>query len=534
MKKILTVLMIAASALLSLKAAVPEKVKPVKNVILMITDGTSSPLLSITRYYQQYQDPSRTNLNIDPYLCGYVRTASANESITASSAAMSAYTTGHRTDNPCIAVAPKGQQYNPMATFFEVAKNEQNKSVGLVATCFFMHATPAACLSHGEKRYAENDLKWQIAANAPDVVFSGGADAIDDHIMEMLKRQGASLYVNDVEGFRKHNGPGKVWSVWAEGNMDFEIDRKDSEEPSLAEMTSKAIDILSRDKDGFCLMVEGSKVDYAMHSNDPATSIREFIAFDEALGVALDFAKKDGSTLVVVLTDHGTGGINCDGTKKGEDPFGRGLFGDIDKIKVSYSKAAELLEGCPVDELRGRFQEVTGLELTDRQYENLVSTIEVKEDDYMKVGYSRNLLSTITEIYRSNCSIRYIGGGHTIEDVFLAVYHPKGNIPTGFLHNYEIAEYISRALGFKKPMDAYSGDYFVSHKEAFNESECTLDSSDERPVLTVRKNGKTLKVSAYDDRVELNGKAVSVKVPTVFIRKTGTMYMPREIVNLMK
>lgn len=526
--------MIAALALAPLRAAVPEKVKPAKNVILMISDGTSTPLLSITRYYLQYKDPSRTNLNIDPYLCGYVRTASANESITASSAAMTAFTTGHRTDNPCIAVAPKGQNYSPMATFFEAAKNEQNKAVGLVATCFFMHATPAACLSHGEKRYAENDLKWQIAANGPDVVFTGGAGAVDDHIREMLERQGASLYLNDVEGFRKHNKAGKVWSLWAEGNMDFEIDRKDDKEPSLAEMTSKAIDILSKDKDGFCLMVEGSKVDYAMHSNDPITSIKEFIAFDDALGVALDFAKKDGNTVVVVLTDHGTGGINCDYTQKKEDPFGRGLFGDLDRIKMSYSKAAEQIEDCPVDELRGRFMELTGLELTDSQYEMLAKTIDVKEEDYMKVGSSRNLMSTISEIYRSHSCIRYIGGSHTIEDVFLAVYHPKGSIPTGFLHNYEIAGYISKVLGFKKPLEDFSADYFVSHKEAFNESECTIDSTEERPVLTVRKNGKTLKVAAYDDRVELDGQAVSVKVPTVFIRKTGIMYMPREIVNLMK
>jgi len=92
--------------------------------------------------------------------------------------------------------------------------------------------------------------------------------------------------------------------------MSYDIDRDPAVEPSLAEMTQKAIEILSANPKGFFLMVEGSKVDWAAHANDPVGLVSDILAFDDAVKVALDFAKQDGKTLVIAVTDHGNSGLS--------------------------------------------------------------------------------------------------------------------------------------------------------------------------------------------------------------------------------
>ena len=105
---------------------------------------------------------------------------------------------------------------------------------------------------------------------------------------------------------------GKVWGLFAGSHMNADIDRAElaPTEPSLAEMTSKSVQLLSKDKDGFFLMVEGSQVDWADHANDPIYAVTDFLAFDKAVKVAVDFAKKDGHTIVLVFPDHNTGGMS--------------------------------------------------------------------------------------------------------------------------------------------------------------------------------------------------------------------------------
>ncbi len=86
------------------------------------------------------------------------------------------------------------------------------------------------------------------------------------------------------------------------------------DEPTLSEMTRTAISHLSKEKKGFFLMVEGSKVDWAAHQHDPVGMISEILSFDRAVGEALAFAKKDGNTIVVAVTDHGNSGLTIGNT----------------------------------------------------------------------------------------------------------------------------------------------------------------------------------------------------------------------------
>ena len=119
---------------------------------------------------------------------------------------------------------------------------------------------------------------------------------------------------------------GKVFGVFAMGALAAEIDRPQArpQEPTLAEMTRKAIELLSADPDGFFLMVEGSQIDWACHANDPAHLLSDLVMFDHAVQVALEFAKRDGQTLVLALSDHNTGGMSIGnrGTNKSYSQMG--------------------------------------------------------------------------------------------------------------------------------------------------------------------------------------------------------------------
>jgi alkaline phosphatase len=152
-----TALLLASNAPAAIK---PEKVKPVKNIILLITDGTSFSTVSLARWMQYYNDSTKPNLMIDPYLCGTVRTNCSDSPIGDSAPTTSCYMTGHASRAGYVSTFPPDhgkdnidpidgtKAYGPMATLLEAAKQLQGKSTGLVVTCVFPHATPADCSAH--------------------------------------------------------------------------------------------------------------------------------------------------------------------------------------------------------------------------------------------------------------------------------------------------------------------------------------------------------------------------------------------------
>ncbi len=117
-----------------------------------------------------------------------------------------------------------------------------------------------------------------------DVVFAGGNSILTDDIKKHFVNNGTTLIQNDKEALLNYNGNGKVWALFGEQGLPYNIDRNPDKVPSLAEMTEKALEILSKNENGFFMMVEGSQVDWAAHANDAATMIDEYLAFDEAVG----------------------------------------------------------------------------------------------------------------------------------------------------------------------------------------------------------------------------------------------------------
>ena len=226
-----------------------KPVAPVRNVIVMIPDGTSTSVLAAARWYKFYNDPSQRTLNLDSCLCGLVGTFSSDSPIPCSAPAMSAYMTGMPQQAGNVSVYPaanpvqdiveveSGRACQPLATLLEAAKHDRGKATGLVVTVDFCHATPAACAAHHYSRHAYPALAAQMAGNDLDVMFGGGRKQVTDAMRAYLRGSGATLIEQDAAAFRAYEGKGPVWSLFAQGNMSYDLDRNDAEQPSLAEMT---------------------------------------------------------------------------------------------------------------------------------------------------------------------------------------------------------------------------------------------------------------------------------------------------------
>nr|WP_203583414.1 alkaline phosphatase [Paludibacter sp. 221] len=517
-------------------------VRPTKNVIVMIPDGTSMGVVSAARWYKTYNNMGE-GLYIDPFLCGTVKTFSSNAPIGDSAPTTSCYMTGipqqagnvsiypvADPDNDLIPVDPE-MTYQPLATILEAARITQDKATGLVVTCEFPHATPADCAAH---YYARNNYKAiapQMAFQNLDVMFGGGNDYISETIKKHFENKQVTYIKDDVEAFRSIE-EGKVWALFGGKEFPYDLDR-DETLPSLEEMTRKALDVLSLNENGFFLMVEGSLIDWAAHANDAVGCITEFIAFDNAVGTAMEFAKKDGNTTVIVLPDHGNSGFTIGRRGHG---YSRATIHSLFKNVSNYKKTAYglekiILESQPED-IKGIVKEYTGIEISDEEYENVLGSKNYLPEDYMKAGDSKNLVSVLVEIMNERTSFGFTTGGHTGEDVFLAAYHPQGDIPIGMNTNVEINQYLSDAAGLEKPLSELTAEIFAKHTEVFGGMKYSIKTSKDGSVgLEVKKGRKKLVIPAFSSVAYLNGKPFDMESVAVYIDKNETFYLPKSLLE---
>jgi alkaline phosphatase len=249
--------------------------------------------------------------------------------VTDSAAAATALATGIKTKNCMIGVNPDVQGYQ---TILEAAKTK-GMATGLVATSTITHATPACFASHVKLRSTEADIAVQLIANRVNVLLGGGrkfflpksdpnsARKDDKDLIAEARQAGYAYVMNDQELC-------SVRPPYVLGLFQYDSLTTASPEPSLASMTRKAIDVLRNVKSGssgrrrgFFLMVEGSQIDWACHDNKPKHAIRQVLLFDQAVEAAVDFALRDGHTLVIVTADHETGGMMLlEGSRTSPDP----------------------------------------------------------------------------------------------------------------------------------------------------------------------------------------------------------------------
>ena len=525
-----------------------KEVKPVKNVILMIPDGTSIGVYSSARWYKVYNNMGDA-LHVDPYFTGTVSTFSSNAPIGDSAPTTSCYMTGIPSRSGYISTYPvhdpgndlypidSTMAYQPLATILEASRIENNKATGLVVTCEFPHATPADCAAHHYNRGNYNALAPQMAYQNLDVMFGGGNRILTDDIKQHFQNNGTTLIQDDRAAMLNYEGDNPLWALFGDRALPYDLDRDPEVTPSLSEMTEKAIEILSKKENGFFLMVEGSQVDWAAHGNDPVGIITEYLAFDEAVGKAIEFAKKDGETAVVILSDHGNSGITIGKAEcKGYDKLTlEQLFGEVSKYKNTASGIEQKLINVKPEDMKAEFKKYTDIDLNDEELKSLLSSKNYKEGNYMEVANSPNMTNNIVTLMNSRMCFGFTTGGHTGEEVLLAAYHPDGDVPMGHLKNTEINDYLFKVSGLKTPLPEMTQRIFAKHNEVFAGLKYTIENKDtDIPVLVVENKKNTLRVPAFSSVATLNGKSFDLGSVTVYIDKNDTFYLPQDLADKLK
>ena len=272
--------------------------KKVKNVIFMIGDGTGLTQWSVGWV------ANGGALNIDQMpVAGYSRTQCLDRLVTDSSAGGTALAAGVKTNYGYIGVDKDGQ---PLETSLHVAQKKGMKT-GLAVTCRINDSTPAGFAVHGTSRKDEEDLAAQYIDSGVDFISGGGTHFWNQrsdgrNLIEEMKAKGYT-YVDKLEDIAGAEGD-KFLGLYDEYDLKPCLDRG----PILMESTMKAISMLDNRK-GFFLMVEGSQIDDWCHRNKVGYMCEELFDFDKVIGAVLEWAEKDGQTLVIVTADHNTGGL---------------------------------------------------------------------------------------------------------------------------------------------------------------------------------------------------------------------------------
>lgn len=509
----------------------------IRNIIILIPDGMSPGGITLARWYKSYNDNTDSfdptvTLALDEMASGVLRTywqtADVLGAITDSAPAGTAFATGHKTNDKHIGVAGDEEKY-PLATILEGARGI-GKATGIIATSNVQHATPAAFSSHYFDRSRYDILAEQQAHQGIDVLFGAGSAYLSaedrkdkEDLVEVLKAKGYQYITTAAEMNQLALTP--VWGMFAAGAMAYEMDREQlaNSEPSLWSMTKKAIELLNQNEKGFFLMVEGSKVDWAAHANDPVGVVSDVLAFDAAVEVALDFAKADGSTLVMAVTDHNNGGVTLgdretDGSYS-KDPVSR-FIAPLLKAKLT----GEGLEAV-LNEERSNIVDAldTYFGITDLTEE------EIEE---IRVAGKGSMNYAVGPIISRRANLGWTTGGHTGEDVTFYSYAPGNARIWGTLDNTDVAKIAAGVWGIN--LDKLTKQLFVNANAAFAEkgATVTVDKADEfNPVLKVEKDGKTFLIPESRDTVLLDGE--TVQLDSVIVQTNDTFYVPQAVIDLL-
>lgn len=272
----------------------------IKNIILLIGDG-----MGVSHVFAA-MSANNDQLYIEyANRVGLQKTKSKNRYKTDSAASGTGMACGIKTNNGFI-----GMDTDSVAVESILEKAAKHgKATGLVAAAKITHATPASFIAHVPSRKLYEDIAEFFISDDIDVFIGGGLDDFDkredtESLIPALEEKDFQV-VKTTEELNKIES-GKIAALLSSGH----IDRYPARGEFLPNSTRKAIEILSQNENGFFLMVEGSQIDWGGHDNSMEYVIEEMLDFDRTCGEALKFAEKEGHTLVIITSDHETGGMS--------------------------------------------------------------------------------------------------------------------------------------------------------------------------------------------------------------------------------
>ena len=325
----------------------PETAKA-KNIIFLLGDGLSVAHRTGARIMSKGMTEGKANgrLHMDDLdRMAFIGTSATDAIATDSANTMSAYMTGHKTAVNALGVyadrTPNSFDDPKVETIAEALRRTTKKSIGVVSLAELEDATPAAVVAHTRKRADKAEIVGMFYDVKPDVVLGGGSAYFlgkdvpgskrkdDKDYIKLFKEAGYALATDKTElEAASGNNTGKLLGLFHTGNMDTILDRqflkkgtvgKFPNQPGLMDMTKAALEQLSKNPDGFFLMVEGASIDKMSHPMDWDRALYETIEFDQTIGLAREFAAKNPDTLIVVTGDHAHG-VSIIGTIDDEKP----------------------------------------------------------------------------------------------------------------------------------------------------------------------------------------------------------------------
>lgn len=424
---------------------ISSRSKKAKNIIFLISDGMSSGTLQLADLYSQ-NILGKKGSWINLYREGKVSralmdTASASSAVTDSSAASSSFGGGFRVKNGVLNVGPNGERYLPIWQKFKNA----GKKAGCVTTVTITHATPAGFCVNSDSRNAENEIAEMYAQIGFDVMMGGGDDYFNPSkrsdrkdVYKIYEQKGYQILKDNKDLANIEKGK-RTLGVFAPGALPYSIDRSSLPDqkntPTLAEMSLAAISQMKDHPEGFVLMIEGGKVDWAAHANDAAALIHDQIAFEEAVKIAVDFAEKDKETLVIITTDHGNANP---GLIYGAEAVKN--FNSIADYKFTNEYVLNNIHpDFSLQRIKDWIQETNKIGITDEEASYLLkfySGLEKQESGLY--NYKKLPFKAYSEIQKKHNNIGWISMDHSGDYVELAMYGPGSELLNPFVKNTDL------------------------------------------------------------------------------------------------
>ncbi|MDR2152204.1 MAG: alkaline phosphatase [Helicobacteraceae bacterium] len=457
----------------------PQKLPKAKNVILFIGDGLSVAHRTGARILSKGVSEGRLNgrLATDdfPYMA-FIGTSGTDSIATDSANSMSAYMTGHKSGVNAMGVyvsrAKDSLNHPKQETLGELIRRTSSKSFGIVSDAEIEDATPAAVVSHTRRRADKSAIVGMLYDLKPDVILGGGSayflpkstlgskrkDEID--YIKKFQDDGYALAIDAATLKKTAPKANRLLGLFHTGNMDGVIDRKILKndvtkkfpnQPDLTEMTTAALEVLSKNREGFFLMVEGALIDKATHPLDWERAVYDTIAFDKCVEIAKAFAAKNPDTLIIVTGDH-THGISIIGTiddsKAGDDMREKvGVYADAgfpnyeDKNKDGYPDTPAVSKRLAVFVSNFPDHYETFRPKLDAQF---TPAIKNERDQYVANEAYKNVDGAV---FREGNLPRSVDTGvHSVDDMIVQATGPGGEAIRGYMDNTELFRVIADAL----------------------------------------------------------------------------------------
>lgn len=449
--------------------------RPVKNIIFCVSDGMPVQILSTVNHLRMTHESKPSYwawlMEQQGVYNALQDSKSLNTVVTDSAAAGSAWGCGRKVWNGQINEFPDGTKLKTLTQIFKPI----GVACGLVTTATVTHATPASFAANVPQRSLEHLIAEQYLEQQIDVVMGGGHRSFNSGSREdgldlyaKYRESGYSVARTRAEMLAAESS--KVLGIFSNSHVPYTIDQMNDAElqatvPTLAEMTSVAIDKLKGASEGFLLQVEGARVDHAGHANDIGGMVFDQIAFEDAVEKCIEFAMQDGETLVIVTSDHGCGGFSLNGAGSGYG-MSTEMMNTIMNMTGSFSNILSGLDGeSSTAVIAGVLEAKLAIKASDEEVQALKDAFD-GESPFRTSSFFRSPSATLGMIVGNHTAATFTSGNHTSEHMIVTAFGPGAENFAGFYQNTHMFDLLLAAKGTAHENPRMSYEEAAAHRSA--------------------------------------------------------------------